>query len=195
MFAKTKIQSPLISTLSICLLLSGCASRGGILGVDCCADIADGAIPEPAGAKVCQWQTAHVESAITDQTVLYQADFVGRTEELSPSAIDRLARNTASRLIDVRPYVIEPSGDDLLDNARLNSVVNLLATVGASSPDVEIAIPAALGLRGHPFAESVARSVGGNRRSSGGIGAPTSRSFGQSGQTGSLGRNLPGGVF
>ena len=48
----------------------GCASRGGILGVDCCADIPAGAIPQPAGAKLCDWQTAQVSSAVVDQTVL-----------------------------------------------------------------------------------------------------------------------------
>ena len=172
----------------------GCASRGGVLGVDCCADVPAGAIPEAAGAKVCAWQISQVTSAIADQTVLYQADFIGKTEVLSPGAVERMARNANSGLAK-RPAFIEPSGDTSLDAARVNSVSIQLASLGIGSPIVELATPAALGLRG-PQAERVARISGsfGNSSSSR-TGAPTSQASGIGGQTGSFGGSLPGGIF
>src|SRR6056297_3320474 len=101
--------------------IAGCASRGGIFGVDRCADIPAGAVPEPAGTKVCDWQTAQVSGAIEDQAVLYQSDFIGRTARLSPAALERMSRHTQSNLANVIPWVIEPSGDEALDTARVTA--------------------------------------------------------------------------
>ncbi|WP_146531026.1 hypothetical protein [Novipirellula artificiosorum] len=168
----------------------GCASRGGILGVDCCADVPAGAIPEPAGAKVCDWQTAGVSSAVADQTVLYQADFIGTSANLSPGAGDRMARNVNSGLAARQTALIEPSGDAALDAERIDAVSVQLASFGVASPMVEVATPAALGLRG-PQAERVAGGFGNVRGSSTGTGAPISRPSGQGG----FGGNLPGGIF
>jgi len=173
------------------LTLSGCASRGGILGVDCCADIPAGAVPEPAGAKVCDWQTAQVTGAVADQTVLYQADFIGNSSVLSPAAIKRMARNAGSGMADMQPAFIEPSGDVSLDAERVSVVTTQLASFGITAPIVEVATPAALGLRG-PLAERVAGGFGNIRNSS--TGAPISRPSFLGGQSG-FGGNLPGGIF
>jgi len=175
------------------LTLSGCASRGGILGVDCCADIPAGAVPEPAGSKVCDWQTAQVTGAVADQTVFYQADFIGPSAELSPGAIERMTRNANSGLAAVQPAFIEPSGDVSVDSERVNAVAARLASFGVSAPIVEVATPAALGLRG-PQAERVAGGFGNIRNSNSGTGAPVSRPSGLGGQ-GGFGGSLPGGVF
>lgn len=175
------------------LVMSGCASRGGILGVDCCADIPAGAVPELAGTKVCNWQTAQVSSAIGDQTVLYQADFIGTSANLSPGAIERMARNANSGLAAVQPSLIEPSGNASLDTSRVNTVNVQLASLGVTSPMVEVATPAALGLQG-PLAEQVAGGFGNNANAGRGTGAPISQPSGLGGQ-GGFGGNLPGGIF
>jgi len=170
-------------------LFSGCANRGGILGVDCCADIPAGAIPEPAGNKVCNWQTAQVANAIADQAVLYQADFISTTDQLSPAALDRMSRHAQSNLANVLPWVVEPSGEANLDASRIASALTALSARGVTPIDIQIATPAALGLSG-PQAEGVARNSGNNGNSSGGTGAPTSRPSG----LGGLG-NAAGGRF
>ncbi|TWT94710.1 hypothetical protein [Stieleria varia] len=165
-----------IVTLTCCLSF-GCSHHDGVLGVDCCADIPAGAIPAPAGSKVCQWQSAQVNSAIADQTVLYQADFIDRSATLSPAALQRLSRHAQTDLAAVQSWTIEPSGDAAVDTNRLASVLHELAIRGIHSPDVQLAFPAALGLSG-PQAERAASALGNTRNSNAGIGAPISRPSG-----------------
>ncbi|QDV59267.1 hypothetical protein [Rosistilla oblonga] len=173
----------------VSLAAIGCASRGGFLGVDCCADIPAGAIPEPAGAKLCDWQTAQVTSAVADQTVFYQSDFIGTSATLSPAAIDRMARNANSGLVFSQPSIVEPSGNDLRDAARVESVIAQLASLGVAAPVVEVATPAALGMQGQ-LAERVG---GGFGNPIAGTGAPISQASGFGGQ--SVGMNVTGGMF
>jgi hypothetical protein len=146
----------------LALANAGCASRGGILGVDCCADIPAGAIPEPAGTKVCQWQTAQVNAALSDQTVLYLADFVDHTDQLSPAAVHRVARHVESGLATSLPWVVEPSGDANLDQQRIDRVADHLSQHGISPVSITLATPAAIGLRG-PVAEATLGNVVGGR--------------------------------
>ena len=131
-------------------LLGGCANKHGILGVDRCADIPCGAIPEPAGTKVCQWQTVQVSNALIDQGTFHLSDFVGRTPQLSPAAMERLARTTSSGLAASLEWIIEPSGDLAVDEARVASVIDALHSAGlpVAGEQVRIAYPAALGLSG-----------------------------------------------
>lgn len=148
--AQSRLTSRLACTSLIfpMLLAFGCASHGGFSGIDKCADIPAGAIPEPAGAKVCDWQTAQVLSAAADQTVLYRADFIGPTVELSPAASERLARHAASGLAELQPWVVEPSGDNERDARRVSHVTDRLAALGVTEARVVVAIPAAIGVSG-----------------------------------------------
>lgn len=158
--------------LCACIGMSGCASRGGILGVDCCSDIPAGAVPEPAGTKVCHFQQSQVEAASLDQNVLYRADFVGQTTELAPAALDRLARRHATGALGMETLLVEPCGDENLDQRRVEAVGNKLAELGIANVDLKVAIPTALGLSG-PIAEgslSGSRSSQGVRSGLGGIG-------------------------
>ena len=152
------------SLCNICLAITvtavtGCASRGGICGVDRCADIPAGAIPEPAGVKVCDWQTAQVSNAEADQTVFYKCDFIGNSARIAPDTIQRIARTAGSGLASTQPSIIEPSGDDQLDAARATAVTLQLASYGIKQPTVTVAIPAALGMQG-VRAERIADGVG-----------------------------------
>lgn len=178
---------------SFLLTAGGCASRGGILGVDCCADIPAGAIPQPAGTQLCDWQTAQVTGAVADQTVLYRADFIGSSANLSPGAIERMARNANSGLAAMQPALIEPSGDASLDALRANTVNVQLASFGVNMPIVEIATPAALGMEGTQ-AESVARAFGTTSNAARGTGAPITQPSNVNVQ-GGFGAISPGGIF
>ena len=72
----TLLKSPVgLLIFTSLLVLSGCSHHRGVTGVDSIADVPKGAVPEPAGVKLCQWQTAQVLQAAQDQTVLYKADF------------------------------------------------------------------------------------------------------------------------
>ena len=160
MLTKTNIASLTTSCLAIALITtSGCASRGGIFGVDRCADIPAGAIPEPAGVKNCNWQTAQVSGAEADQTVFYKCDFIGNSAKIAPEAINRIARTASSGLATTQPSIIEPSGDETLDAARVTAVSLQLASYGIPQPVVTVAIPAALGMQGIR-AEQIADGLG-----------------------------------
>ena len=182
------------SCLAVALITtSGCASRGGIFGVDRCADIPAGAIPEPAGAKVCDWQTAQVANAEADQTVFYKCDFVGNSAKIAPESLNRIARSAGSGLATNQPSIIEPSGDETLDAARVTAVSLQLASYGITDPVVTVAIPAALGMQGIR-AERIADGLGNFGNGSSGNGRGGYQSMGM-GMGGSFGNTIPGASY
>ena len=159
-----------------CVALTGCANRRNLREMDCCAEIPAGHVPEPAGRKVCEWQTAQVANAEIDQRVLYRSNFVGDSTILSQPAQEHL-RKKASVESTTLPWVIEPSGDRALDAARVEQVSEFLAEQGAT-PIVTIATPAALGLRG-PQAEQAAASLSrGSRNANAAGGGAQGNGFG-----------------
>jgi hypothetical protein len=191
MSTNTTLASLITSSLAVALITSsGCASRGGILGVDRCADIPAGAIPEPAGVKICDWQTAQVAGALADQTVFYKSDFIGDSAKIAPNSLNRIARSARSGLSTSQPSIIEPSGDETLDAARVTAVSLQLASYGITQPVVEVAIPAAIGMLGIR-AERVADGFGnsGNGSSGGGY-QPMGMGMG-----GAFGSTAPGAIY
>lgn len=184
------------SLCNICLAVAvtaatGCASRGGICGVDRCADIPAGAIPEPAGVKICDWQTAQVSNAEADQTVFYKCDFIGDTAKIAPDAIQRIARTAGSGLAAAQPSIIEPSGNEQLDAARVTAITLQLASYGITQPTVTTAIPAALGMQG-VRAERVANGFGNTGNGSTGN---AGRGNGMFGLGAGFGNTLPGAIY
>ena len=156
-----------LAALGCLFLVTGCASRGGIFGVDRCADIPAGSIPEPAGNKVCNWQTVQVSNAFADQLVLYRSDFVGNTAELSPAAERRMSRLANAGSASDLTWVIEPSGNAETDQTRVQAAVDRLTQLGVAPVDVSISVPAALGLPGLQ-AERLGVGFGQNRNQGGG---------------------------
>ena len=186
--SKASKVGPVIENLKLTVCLSlvatslvGCAHRGGIFGVDCCADVPAGAVPEPPGTKVCHLLQTQISAAKSDQNALYRADFIGLSTELSPDAMDRLARQNANGSLGLDTLIVEPSGDEDLDQRRLVSVGNKLAEFGIVNVHLELATPAALGLSGQ-FAED---SLLGGR--------PSTRTI--NGNSGFGGMNVFGGSF
>ena len=66
----------MIAVMLFSLGLIGCASRGGIFGVDYGADIPEGAIPEPAGTKIHEIQKTQVLQARKDLNVFYLKNLI-----------------------------------------------------------------------------------------------------------------------
>ena len=194
MLTKTTAAGLITSCLAISLIsTSGCATRGGILGVDRCADIPAGAIPAPAGVKICDWQTAQISNAEADQTVFYKSDFIGNSAKISPEAINRVARTATNGLAANQPSIIEPSGDATLDTARVTAVTLQLASYGISQPVVTVAIPAALGMQG-VRAEQIADGLGNFGNNGVGNGGRGYQPSGI-GMGGSFGNTIPGATY
>lgn len=157
------------------LLFSGCAGRGFLSKVDCCAAFPKGFVPELPGTKICNWQRAQVENAEADMRVLYQSDFEGNSDRLSPAAQERLWRQTTVNSVSDGVWVVEPSFQPDLDNARVASVTQSLNEMGSYAA-VQLGIPAALGLEG-PFAERATASIAqGNTRNGRGTVGNSNRS-------------------
>ncbi len=166
----------------LCLCFSAGCMQNGILGVDRCADIPAGSIPEPVGSKLCRLQTAQATSALADQTVLYQSDFIGKSTQLSPAAIERVQRMVQNGgSTQQTTWVIEPSSSEQLDQSRVNDFVYYLGSLGVPPIDVVVATPAALGLSG-PVAERVVSGLNQNRmNNTGNIGNNGNIGTGQAG--------------
>ena len=161
-----------LTTIRMCLVLSatallvamtGCQNGKGIKGVDNCAEIPCGAIPAGPGAHVSQWQQAQVGKAALDRGVFYQADFISRTDTLSPAAKKNLARMIQNGTVGAVPLFIEASEEPQLDAARARAVASVLSASGIpTSPDqIQIAYPTALGLDGFRAQQVAGASTGG----------------------------------
>lgn len=149
-------------TAALMLAAAGCANKGGIFGVDRYADVPPGAIPEEAGAKLHAWRSRQISNAAADLFALYVSDFVGDTAELSPAARERIGRLVQSNSAQNLSWIVEPSGNPAIDQARVDALVAEVGDRGVTSIDVSIATPPALGLSG-PQAEQVAGGAGLNR--------------------------------
>lgn len=175
----TLLRISLILLTSIALTSStGCSQRQRLLNVDALSEVPSGAVPAPAGNKLCQWQHAQVQQAAQDQTVLYKADFVGLSPQLSPSATDKIVQALRTGTASSQFWKVEPTGDSFRDANRVNSVAQQLAYWGVSNPQVGIGIPTALGLPGVIAESNFRNSVNSQRNTNtnsqnqfGGLGA------------------------
>jgi len=145
----------------------GCQNGKGIHDVSNYDLIPPGAIPTGPGNYVSDWQQTQTGKAASDRGVLFQSDFVSRTESLSPAAMRRLARMIQQGIIGTIPLFIEVSEDPQLDAARARSVASVLSASGVPTrPDqIQIAYLASSGLDGFQ-AQQIAGGLtagGGNR--------------------------------
>lgn len=182
-----------------CLALFGCRHYQGILGVDQCAEIPNGAVPRPVGTSLAAWQQTQVAAAFPDQGVFYQADFVGTTDQLGPAAEKHVARLVQQGVIGKVPIVVEPSGDSARDAARALSLGRAFAQAGLDLPaeQIQIAYPPAIGLDSFR-AQQVARTAsrGTNRGGGNATGAMGGRGgAGLGGGGGGGGGGGVGGIF
>lgn len=187
------------SSLNVLVLMSmaGCSVGQGILKVDRCADVPCGAIPGTPGSHLCEWQQAQVRSAANDLAVFYQADFIDKSDRLSPAAEQQVTRLVQQGTIGSMPLVLEPSDDPQRDIARTIMLANAFAAAGAplSADQIRIATPPALGLEGFQ-AQQVARTASrSGNRGGGGQNSGTGGGLGGFSGGGGLGGFGGGGIF
>jgi len=173
---------------------SGCYTGQGICNVDRCADLPCGAIPGKPGNHLCEWQQAQVRSASQDLGVFYQADFIDKSDRLSPAAeqqvatiVQQVARMVQQGAIGTVPLILEPSDDSQRDAYRAMMIASAFTAAGApiSAEQIKIANPPALGLEGYR-AQQVARTASRNGSQGGGQG--------QGGGGGGFGGGAGGGM-
>ena len=154
-----------------------------------CKDIPPGAIPQPVGTYVCQWQHEQMNRAEADDFVIYHYEWLRETNQFSPFGGQHVVR--IAKRLPYEPFsvVIEPSHDSGLDQARVSAVVELLAEQGL--PDahqrVKVGTPIGEGLYGQE-APNATSTLFGNQRGGRGGG-----NFGFGGGQGGLGGGFGGG--
>lgn len=191
-----------IATASVLLIVAatsvGCRCSDGIFGVDQCADVPCGAIPNKPGSHLCEWQHAQVANASIDRGMFYQADFVGRSNRLGPSAMRRVGTLVQQGSIGTVALYVEPSDDSQRDMARVVSLASAVSSAGVpiTLDQIQIAYSPAIGLEGFR-AQQVARAAsrggqgGGQGNAQGGQGNNGGGFGGAAGGNGAGG----GGIF
>ena len=96
----------------------------------------EGAIVDANGTTVNQWLCRQAENGLQASSgTIYQADWIGTTDRLSPFGRKQLASWANSGVVQTGLF-IETSGDPVLDSSRLAAVSGYLGQVGfAISPD------------------------------------------------------------
>ena len=149
----------------------GCHTGQGICKVDRCANVPCGAIPGKPGNHLCEWQQAQVRSASNDLGIFYQADFVDKSDRLSPAAEKQVARLVQQEAIGTVLLILEPSNNSQRDASRAIMLASAFTSAGTpiSADQIQIANSPALGLAGYR-AQQVARAASRNGNQGGGQG-------------------------
>lgn len=146
------------------ILLAGCSS-----GRHCdCKPLNElGAIPDENGTVVNQWLCRQVGNAQHGRGVIYQADWQGETDRLSPFGRKQLGNWVT--LDGPQPSLyVETSGDPFLDSQRQAAVSGYLNQIGISiSPDSVQLANVGEGLTGEEIPAITDRFLG-EQNSSGG---------------------------
>jgi uncharacterized membrane protein YgcG len=153
--------------IALTIAVSGCQT-----GQNPCDDIAPGAIPQPAGTYVCQWNRAEMARADRDNYVIYRYEWTAEGTKLTSFGQEHLAR-IADGLPQVAfPVVIEPVADPKMNETRRLAVLEGLANCHVPiMPDrVVLGRSEAEGLYGQE-APGVAARMLTNQGGGGGMGA------------------------
>jgi hypothetical protein len=146
------LVAPALLAGCLCRDGGGCGGLGGGAGggkfIDKCADIPQGAIPQPIGTHTNTLYTNQVNKAEMDQFVIYLYEWQGDTPNFGPFGarhIDRLA----ARLPQVTfPVIIEPDCDAGINEARRLTVVAYLEQHGNANAGQVVRL-------GYPIAEGI----------------------------------------
>ena len=94
-------------------------------------------MPDENGTVVNQWLCRQVANAQQEKGMIYQADWVGNTDRLSPFGRKRLG--SWSKLTGSQPNLyVETSGDRYLDSQRQAAVSGYLSQIGLALPPESI---------------------------------------------------------
>ena len=146
-------------------------------------------MPDENGFTVNQWLCRQTENAQHNKGMIYQADWIGSTDHLSPFGKKQLGRWTKLRGVQPALYV-ESSGDSFLDSQRQSAISGYLAQSGSTiQPELIQLVYADDGLEGEEVPAIADRFLG-ERTNSGQSGFG---SFGSS--SGFSPGGQPGGFF
>jgi uncharacterized membrane protein YgcG len=158
-----------------------------------CNDIPPGAIPQPAGTDLCQWN--HAERARADQEnfVVYLYEWSVEPAKLTPNGREHVDCLAARLMQSNCPIVVETSHDERLDAARRDEIMRTLAERNVVLPFERVVVgnsqaeglygAETIGVAGRMLGNAVTGSIGG---AAGGTGGGASGSFG-GGSTSSFG--------
>jgi hypothetical protein len=137
-----------------------------------CNDIPSGAIPQPNGTYVCQWNHAETARADRDNFVIYQYEWSADGKKLTQFGQEHVARIAQGLPQVCFPVVIEPATDPHLNESRRLAVLEALANCHVPIvPDrVVLGRSEAEGLYGQE-APGVASGMLSNQGSGGGAGS------------------------
>ena len=110
------------SLVLLALACGGCQS-----GQKQCESIPPGAIPQPNGTYLCQWNHAETACADRDKFVIYQYEWSAEPTKLTQFGQEHLARIAQGLSQSPYPVVIEPAADPRLDEIRRMAVLAALA--------------------------------------------------------------------
>ena len=105
------------------MAVPGCCQNGH----KACNDITPGAIPQPNGTYLCQWNHAETARADQENFVIYQYEWSADGTKLTPFGQEHLARIAQGLPQVCFPVVIEPSADPRLNEIRRMAVLEALA--------------------------------------------------------------------
>jgi hypothetical protein len=128
------------ATLGGVILVAGCKSDCQPTGGDHCADIPAGAVPHPNGTYACQWQQAHMAAAEADELVFYHYEFENCGPALGPFGQRHLAKTAQRLAYEGSTVVLERSEDANLDQARVKSLVDGLASLGIADAQERVVV-------------------------------------------------------
>ncbi len=148
--------------------VAGCCQNGQ----GPCNDITPGAIPQPNGTYLCQWNHAETARADRDNFVIYQYEWSADATKLTPFGQEHLARIAQGLPQVCFPVVIEPTSDQRLNETRRLAVLEALANCHVQIvPDrVVLGRSEAEGLYGQE-APGIAAGMLSNQGGGGGAGA------------------------
>jgi hypothetical protein len=111
-----------LGSILLALTVSGCQS-----GHKACEDIPPGAIPQPNGTYLCQWNHAETARADRDNFVIYQYEWSADATKLTQFGQEHIRRIAQGLSQVCFPIVIEPSSDPQLNEIRRLAVLEALA--------------------------------------------------------------------
>lgn len=91
-----------------------------------------GALNQPVGTLTRQWQAAQVDKAQEHGLVLYQAAWVGDSDQLGPAAKGRLAEFCHQESCGEALVTLETSHNQSLDEQRRQAILNFASSHGVS---------------------------------------------------------------
>ena len=126
-------------TFTMLLVITGCGSHGRHhLLSDECLDIPPGNIPLPPGTYTHRWQTTQEQLAEREDYVVYQNEWLGESEKLSPFGVRHVAGLLGRG--PLHPIVVQASGNQTLDEERRFAMVTQLEAHGVANASQNVIV-------------------------------------------------------